>query len=642
MRATFFTEWLESLVQRFGEHTIPIALLLSQFVANLGVIPAVYFVQINAEIDPLRFRQALSFLLITLLIGYGLLFFTVLRLSVYARTRLRALATKGLLSVGTSEEAKAWEEIMALGWKYAIAAALVMLFINILPLLIYERMVLNLAFEQVVYTGIGAAVAAAGGLVVNVFSLEAFLTPVRKILTPKSFDVQLAHFRGLPLMPRLLTVALTLVAVSVALVAPIGYRQSYKVIYEAVSSVQVLEELQVRSLVVTAAALILGVILVGLVARSVDVPLRQLIEIFAKVETGDLTQRVPVIGTHEVGQLAIYFNRMIARLQYLQENLESEVARRTAQLKATLQVAQVANSILDPDELMERVVQLITNQFGYYYAAIFLIDESGRWAELKHATGEAGKLLRQRGHRLEIEGKSMVGAAIRTRQARIALDVGEEPVRFDNPLLPYTRSEIALPLMVGGEVLGALDVQSTQEAAFSEADIETLQTMANQVAIALQNAHLFQSLQQSLQEMRAIQRQYVHQGWSDFLSTRQIRYEVGEESPAESTVFKVPLALRQEIIGEIALEGELEWSEEEKEWLETLASQAALALENARILDESARQAELEHMAAQIIHRVRETLETRAILRTTARELQRTLRLPEVILHFGPPPQERK
>lgn len=236
----------------------------------------------------------------------------------------------------------------------------------------------------------------------------------------------------------------------------------------------------------------------------------------------------------------------------------------------------------------------------------------------------------------------MVGAAIRTRQARIALDVGEEPVRFDNPLLPYTRSEIALPLMVGGEVLGALDVQSTQEAAFSEADIETLQAMANQVAIALQNARLFQSLQQNLQEMRALQRQYVRQGWGDFLSTRRIRYEVGQETPPESSVLKVPLALREEIVGEIALQGDLEWGEEEKEWLETLASQAALALESARILDENARQAELERMAAQIIRRVRETLETQAILRTAARELQRTLRLPEVILYFGPPSQEQK
>ncbi len=642
MRPYFFTEWSENLVRRFGEHAIPIALLLSQFLANLGAIPGAYFVQINAEIDPLRFRQALSFLLVTFLIGYGILFLVVLRLSVYARVRLRILVTKGLLSVGTSDEAKAWEEITALGWKYGIAATLVMVLVNIVPLLVYERVALNLTFEQVVYTAIGAGITAAGGLILSVLLFEMLLAPVRKVLTPRSFEVQLAHFRGLPLTWRLLIVALLLVTVSVALVAPIGYRQTYKVIYEEVSSIQVLQELQDRSLIVTGAALILGIALAWLLSRSVDVPLRQLIEVFAKVEAGDLGQRAPVMSTHEVGQLAIYFNRMIARLQYLQENLESEVARRTAQLKATLQVAQVANSILDPDELMGRVVQLITNQFGYYYAAIFLIDESGRWAELKHATGEAGKLLRQRGHRLEIEGRSMVGAAIRTRQARIALDVGEEPVRFDNPLLPYTRSEIALPMMVGGEVLGALDVQSTQEAAFSETDIETLQTMANQVAIALQNARLFQSLQQSLQEMRAIQRQYVHQGWGDFLSTRQIRYEVGEEPPAESTVLKVPLALRQEIIGEIALQGELEWSEEEKEWLETLASQAALALEGARILDESARQAELERMAAQIIRRVRETLETRTILRTAARELQRTLRLPEVILHFGPPPQERK
>ncbi len=642
MRPSFFTEWSENLVQRFGEHTIPIALLISQFLANLGAIPAAYFVQINAEIDPLHFRQALSFLLVTLLIGYGILFFVVLRLSVYARGRLRILATKGLPSTGASDEAKAWEEITALGWKYAIAAALVMGLVNILPLIVYERVVLGLTFDQVVYTAIGAGIAAAGGLILNVLLFEMLLTPVRTALTPRSFELQLAHFRGLPLTGRLLIVALILVTVSVALVAPIGYRQAYKVIYEEVSSIQVLEELQNRSLIVAGAALILGIALAWLLARSVDAPLRQLIEVFAKVEAGDLGQRAPVTGTHEAGQLAIYFNRMLARLQYLQENLENEVARRTAQLKATLQVGQVASSILDPDELMERVVQLISNQFGYYYAAIFLIDESGQWAELKHATGEAGKLLRQRGHRLEIEGRSMVGAAIRTRQARIALDVGEEPVRFDNPLLPYTRSEIALPLMVGGEVLGALDVQSTQEAAFSEADIETLQAMANQVAIALQNARLFQSLQQNLQEMRALQRQYVRQGWGDFLSTRRIRYEVGQETPPESSVLKVPLALREEIVGEIALQGDLEWGEEEKEWLETLASQAALALESARILDENARQAELERMAAQIIRRVRETLETQAILRTAARELQRTLRLPEVILYFGPPSQEQK
>jgi GAF domain-containing protein len=236
----------------------------------------------------------------------------------------------------------------------------------------------------------------------------------------------------------------------------------------------------------------------------------------------------------------------------------------------------------------------------------------------------------------------MVGAAIRLRQARIALDVGAEAVRFDNPLLPYTRSEIALPLMVGGEVLGALDAQSTQEAAFSEADIETLQAMANQVAIALQNARLFREMQQSLQELRALQRQYVRQGWSDLLRAGEIRWEAGEASPQAPSVVRIPLPLREEVVGEISLQGDLEWGDEEKEWLETLASQAALALESARLLEESARRAELERIATQIVQRTRSTLETQTILRTAARELQRLLRLPEVVLHFGPPPQRQK
>lgn len=635
-----FTMWSETLVQRLGDHSILLALVVSQIIANLGVIPATYFVQINAEIDPPRFRQALFFLSLTLVVGYLLLWVTVLRLTPHARHQLRAF--KNGLSSGISNEAKAWEEITALGWRYAIAAGLVMLFVNIVPLSVYESVVLRLTFEQVIYTLIGASIAAAGGLILNVALFEGLLTPVRMALTPKSFETQLTYFRGLSLTLRLTIATLTLIAISVALTAPIGYRQTYKVIYEAVSSIQVLEQLQIRSLVVTLAALVLGSALAMIIARSVNVPLRQMIEIFAKVETGDLSQRAPVTGTHEAGRLAIYFNRMIARLQYLQENMENEIARRTAQLKATVEVGQVASSILDPDELMERVVHLISDRFGYYYAAIFLVDESGQWAELKHATGEAGKLLKQQGHRLAVEGKSMVGAAIRTRQARIALDVGAEPVRFDNPLLPYTRSEIALPLLVGGEVLGALDVQSTKEAAFSESDIETLQAMANQVAIALQNARLFRNLRQNLQEMQAIQRQYLRRGWGDFLRTHRMRYEVGEPTSIESSVIEIPLALREEIIGKIALQGDVELSEDEKEWLETLLSQTALALEGARILEENVRQVELEQMAAQVIHRARETLETQTILRTAAKELQRTLRLPEVILHFGPPPQEQK
>ena len=160
------------------------------------------------------------------------------------------------------------------------------------------------------------------------------------------------------------------------------------------------------------------------------------------------------------------------------------------------------------------MANLITDQFGYYYTALFLVDELGEQAWLYSATGEAGRVLKENKHHLRVGGNSMVGMAVSTGKARVALDVGAEPVRFENPLLPYTRSEIALPLTVGDRVLGALDVQSTKAGAFGPQEIDTLQGMANQVAIALENARLFENSQKSLEEMQAIQRQFVLDSWS--------------------------------------------------------------------------------------------------------------------------------
>jgi GAF domain-containing protein len=187
-------------------------------------------------------------------------------------------------------------------------------------------------------------------------------------------------------------------------------------------------------------------------------------------------------------------NHVVVALQ--NARLFEETQRRAEQLATAAEIARATISVLNPDELIVRAVELIRDRFersaGVYYAALFLIDESGRWARLRHATGQAGRVLLERGHRLEVGGNSMVGWSTANRRARIALDVGAEPVRFANPLLPHTRSELALPLAVGDTVFGALDVQSTKSGAFSEADIAVLQTMADQVAVALQNARLFE------------------------------------------------------------------------------------------------------------------------------------------------------
>lgn len=187
------------------------------------------------------------------------------------------------------------------------------------------------------------------------------------------------------------------------------------------------------------------------------------------------------------------------RLRRSQRELETRIEMRTRQMQASADVGRATASILELDQLLHEVSNLITDRFGFYYAAVFIIDDAGKYAILREATGKAGQLLKERGHRLVVGGESMVGMAISTRKPRIALDVGEGAVRFDNPLLADTRSEIALPLMAGQRVLGALDVQSTQESAFDGGSLMVLQSMADQVAIALSNAQSFAHMRTVLQ-----------------------------------------------------------------------------------------------------------------------------------------------
>ncbi|MCP4539657.1 MAG: substrate-binding domain-containing protein [Chloroflexi bacterium] len=164
------------------------------------------------------------------------------------------------------------------------------------------------------------------------------------------------------------------------------------------------------------------------------------------------------------------------------------IQRRAIHLEASAEVGRAITSIFNIDELLRRAVHLIRDQFGFYHAGIFLLDEAGEWAVLQEATGEAGAQMKAQGHRLAVGETSMVGWTALHREPRIALYAGEDEVRFANPLLPYTRSEMTLPMMIGGRPLGVLNVQSTEEAAFDDDDVRALQSMSNQVAVAIENA----------------------------------------------------------------------------------------------------------------------------------------------------------
>ena len=618
-----------------------LVVLFAQLVPNLLVIPVAFFVQSNAEFTGPQFRLAGFFTAGTIVLGNIILLLWIFFTNQQARNRLVKLL-EGLQpsDLEGEKELQAWKQITAFAWRYGIASMGVAIVVEILPLLGFISFSLKGSTNQLLYVLMGAIVSVSVIIALGVLLIDRLLAPARALLIPQEFERQLSGSRGARILTKMLVVIFILILVSVLLVAPVGYHSTITVLVNGLIGTQgALRSLQYQILIAAVVALVLGFLLSLLLSRSVSDPIHQIIAVLDKVEKGDLKQRTNVNATDEVGELAVHFNRMISRLDNLQGSLESEVAKRTDQLKATIEVSRVASTILDPDELITKVVNLITDRFGYYYSAIFLIDESGQWAVLKDATGSAGQTLKSRGHRLPLGGKSMVGTAIATRQARIALDVGAEPVRFENPLLPDTRSEIALPLTITGRIIGVLDVQSIQEAAFSEQDIDTLQGMANSVATALENARLFHETQKSLVDLRVAQKEYVARTWSE--TTRQSEgydYTSPEAiiSSEELSMIDVPLTLREQIIGQLHLEGQQDWTPEERSLVEAVATQAALAMENARLLEESRQTALRERVATEIIGKVWSSPNTDLILQTAIKELGRALHADEATVELKP------
>ena len=298
--------------------------------------------------------------------------------------------------------------------------------------------------------------------------------------------------------------------------------------------------------------------------------------------------------------------------------------RRTMQLQTAAEVSSAASSILDPDDLLPQAVELIHERFGLYYAGIFLVDETGKYAVLQAGTDEAGRKMLEMEHKLEVGGMSMIGWCVANRQARIALDVGKEAVHFGNPLLPETRSEMALPLVSRGKVIGAMTIQSVQEAAFSQEDIAALQTMADQLANAIQNARLFRRAQESLQEVEATHHRYLREEWEKYTAQRPMlgyEYDLSQVTPLQETLpvelssplregrlvtqsggdagegatLLAPITLGGETIGVLGFEEPerpRHWTPDETALIEAVTSQLALALENRRLFEEARIRAE--------------------------------------------------
>jgi GAF domain-containing protein len=348
----------------------------------------------------------------------------------------------------------------------------------------------------------------------------------------------------------------------------------------------------------------------------------------------------------------------------------TELERRAVQLEVAAEIARATTSVLNLDTLLNQAVTLIRQRFDLYYVGLFLLDETRLWAELRAGTGAVGSLMLEQGHRLGVGGNSMVGWCTLHAQPSVSLDVGEEIVRFDNPLLPDTRSEAALPLIARGRVIGALDVQSVAEAAFPEESVAILQTLAGQIAVAIDNARLLDEVQASLAEAHAVHRQYLREAWAGFAAARApaagFRYVAGSVEPDPEVwlpamtdaqrqnrvviapdedgvdTLSLPIVLRGETIGVLGFKkgGGGEWTDDDVAVAQAVADQVALSLENVRLFDEAQRRARREGLMRELADKMRRTADANTILETAVQGLGRALGSARAFVRLGVPSAE--
>ena len=441
------------------------------------------------------------------------------------------------------------------------------------------------------------------------------------------------------------------------------------------SQAQILEPVATQTrinILIAVAVTGLSILAASLLARVLANPIVRLTSIAERAAGGNLYLQASTQSPDEIGALGLAFNSMINQLRQTLEGLETRVAERTAELMTTssqmeyranrlqvvAEIAHAISAVQDPGELLPRVTQEISARYGYYHVGVFLVDAEKVYAVLQAANSAGGERMLARSHRLRIGEVGIVGYVAGVGQARIALDVGQDAVFFDNPDLPETRSEIALPLKVGTEVIGVLDVQSTEAGAFSQDDIALLSALADQVAMAIQNTHLNDETRRTLRELQIAQRQYLQDVWGKHVAERPTSgFEVafGRVSPLsggsgttelvsvgvegmqvrtdEKGNMVIPIILRGQVIGVIDLQeaepGRL-WSREEIEVAQGVADQVGLALENARLLEETQRRAERERMVADITTKMRATNDPQVILETAIAELRNALRVKKV------------
>ncbi len=408
--------------------------------------------------------------------------------------------------------------------------------------------------------------------------------------------------------------------------------------------------------------------------RQISVPIVNLAQVARRIAAGERDLVATVEREDEIGALARAFNSMTAQLRELVGSLERRVGERTraleqqtVYLQATADVGRTLSSILDVDQLIRQVAQVIQDRFGLYYVGLFQVDESGEWAVLRAGSGEYGRRMVARGHRIRV-GEGMVGWCIANDQIRVASDVSQDQVRLVADELPDTQSEAALPMRAHGHVVGAITVQSDQPDAFDQNALVALQTMADQVASALDNARLFAQVQEALASAERAYSGMSRQAWLELLrgggmafrsdargvtklppvsrpemaraiqEGQTILAPEAQDRDPQGAPLAIPIRIGEEIIGVLdtvkpAADGE--WTPQEVAWLQDVTEQLSYALEAARFYQETQSREIRERQIREIGANMQARVSLDALMQTTIADLARVLNVPAAFVQLN-------
>lgn len=369
------------------------------------------------------------------------------------------------------------------------------------------------------------------------------------------------------------------------------------------------------------------------------------IVVFAIIVTGLHTYQTESTRTQQSARQI--FETLWSERSTLEQRIEERttgLTRKSEQLRATSYIARQTAEVQDLSTLLNTVADLVTVQFGFYHTGIFLINETGEEAVLQAASSEGGRRMIERGHALAVGTQGIVGYVAAQKKPRIALDVGNDAIFFNNPDLPMTRSELALPLLVHNRILGVLDIQSDKPQAFIVDDIDVLQTLADQVAIAIENARLLDESQAALTQLEALTAFRTREAWSQKLRDKNrvftytpLGLRAEKISQPNGKAVTVPLTLRGQKIGSISIvrKGDMTLNKRDEELIAEVSSQAGLAIDNIRLLEEATQLANQEQIVGRLAGRFSQSLDTDTLLQTAVRELAQLPDVSEVSVFIG-------